>query len=516
MGAERLSMRNVREILRQKWVLKRTHREVARSLGISAGAVAGAVTRARAIGLDWAQLEALDDTSLEQRLYGPKVAGSQERPQPDCAYIHTERRRAGVTLELLHLEYLERHPDGYRYTAFCDAYRAWLQKHRVSMRQVHHAGEKLFVDYSGKKPQVVDPETGEATPVELFVAALGASDFTYAEATRTQRGHDFIASHVRTFEYLGGVPEAVVPDQLRSGVTTPCRYEPGIQRTYEELALHYGTTVLPARPAHPRDKAKVEVAVQVAQRWILARLRNETFFSLDALNVRIAALLEELNDRPMRLYGESRRQLFERLDKPALKPLPSGAFVYGEWKRARVSIDYHVEVDRHLYSVPYALVGEQLDVRSTALTVELFHRGQRVASHARSSHRGRHTTLREHMPKAHQQHLEWTPSRLVHWAGSIGPATQGLVEAILADRPHPEMGYRSCLGILRLARRYGPERLEAACGRALRVRARSYRHVDSILKNGLDRLAPPEATNQAAEPTHDATHENVRGGGYYQ
>ena len=514
MATERLSMRKTREILRLKWCLGRSHREVAQSLAVSVGVVGATVSRAKAQGLDWAAVEALSDNELDQRLYIAKPAAGAQRPPPDCAALDLERRRPGVTLALLHLEYLEKHPEGYRYTQFCEIYRRWLKRRRLTMRQTHRAGEKLFVDYAGQKPHIVDPRTGECIDVELFVAVHGASNFTYAEATLSQQGPEWIQSHVRALAAFGGVPGAIVPDQLKSGVTTPCRYEPGVQRTYQELAEHYGTVILPARPAKPRDKAKVEAGVLVAERWILARLRNETFFSLDALNERIAELGEELNDRVMRRYGQSRRQLFAKLDRPALKPLPPEPFVYGEWQVARVNIDYHVEVDHHYYSVHHSLVHERVEIRLTASTVEIFLRGQRVASHARSHQRGGHTTLAEHMPKAHQKHLEWTPSRIISWAATIGPQTAELVRVILADRPHPEQGYRSCLGILRLGRRYGEERLEAAAARALAAGARSYRHVDSVLKHGLDRvpLAEPAAALQSALEFHT----NVRGRDYYR
>jgi transposase len=506
-------MRKTREILRQKWELGRTHREVAASVGLSLGAVALTVGRATGAGLDWAVAQTLSDAALEERLYGARDE-ARARPMPDCEYIHAERKKPGVTLELLHHEYLEKHPEGYRYTQFCERYREWLKRRGQTMRQEHLAGEKLFVDYAGKKPSIVDPTTGEVIAVELFVAVLGASNYTYAEATLTQRGPDFIASHVRALQYLGGVPALLVPDQLKSGITKACRYEPGIQRTYEDLARHYGTSVLPARPHRPRDKAKVEVGVQIAERWIVARLRHETLFSLEALNERIDELLLDLNGRRMRVYGASRRELFDRIDRPALKPLPAEPFAYSEWKTARLNIDYHAEIDHHYYSAPHALVHEQLDARLTAVTVELFHRGERVASHVRSYKRGGHTTVAEHMPKAHQKHMEWTPSRILHWAGSVGPKTRELAQAILAERRHPEQGYRSCLGILRLGKRYGNERLEAACARALSVRARSYRHVESILKNGLDRLPSP-AEEQSSEGARRAGHENIRGGGYY-
>ena len=514
MATERLSMRHTREILRQKWVLRRSHREVARSLGISNGAVGTTVLRAQTAGLDWTQVEGLPDEALEARLYGrPEVAGQRGRPWPDCVWIHAERRKPGVTLELLHLEYLEQHPAGYRYTQFCEIYRRWLKRRGLSMRQVHRAGEKCFVDYAGQKPRLTDPTTGEVRTVELFVAVLGASNYTYAEATLTQQLPDWLGSHQRALAFFGGVPGAIVPDQLKSGVTVPCRYEPGVQRTYAELARHYGTVILPARPAKPRDKAKIEVAVQIAERWILARLRHETFFQLAALNARIAELLADLNARRMRRYGASRQELFERLDRPALRPLPAEPFVYAEWKLARVNVDYHVELARHYYSVPYALVHERVDVRATATTVEIFHRGQRVAAHVRDDMPGRHTTDAAHMPKAHLRHLEWSPSRLITWGRTIGPNTAALVEAILADRPHPEQGYRSCLGLLRLGRRYGEARLEQACTRALSVRARSYRHVDAILKRGLEQLPLPTAPAACPVPL---VHEHLRGRAYYQ
>jgi transposase len=519
MPAERLSMRQVKEILRQKWELGRSHREIAESVGVSAGSVGKVATRATRAGLTWAQVEALSEDALEVRLYGPREGAQCDRPRPDCAYLHAERAKPGVTLELLHLEYLEKHPNGLRYTQFCDDYRQWVRRQRLSMRQVHRAGEKLFVDYSGKKPHIVDGETGELVEVELFVAVLGASNYTYAEATRTQTVGDWIGSHVRCLEFLGGVPRDLVPDQLKSGVTGACRYEPAIQRTYEEMAQHYGTTVLPARPAHPRDKAKVERAVQVAQRWILARLRHRTFFSLEELNAAIAELVADLNARTMKTYGASRRELFERIDRPALRPLPESRFVCGDWKKVAVNIDYHVDYDGHYYSVPFTRVGERLWVRATATTIEIYEdqerrEERRIVAYARSYERGRHTTLTEHMPKAHQAHAEWTPSRLQQWAAAIGPETAKLVEAILTERRHPEQGYRSCLGILRLCKRYGRDRLEAACARAVAVRARSYRHVDSILRSGLDRI--PLKTAAPADAPLPLLHANVRGRGYYQ
>ncbi len=513
MAPPRLPMTKIREILRLKWRLGMSHREVARSLQISPGTVGQTVSRAKRAQLSWDDVERQTDDELRNRLYGVPGPRSSKRAMPDLAKVDVELRRVGVTLELLHLEYLQEHPNGYSYSRFCELHREWRQSRRLTMRQPHRAGEKMFVDYSGKKPSIIDPETGEVHTVELFVAVLGASNKTFAEATRTQKSQDWIASHIHAFEYFGGVPRALVPDQLKSGVTRSSRYEPEIQRTYQEMARHYDTAIIPARPRKPRDKAKVEVAVLVAQRWILARIRDEQFFSLAALNARISDLLEELNQRPMRTYGGvSRQKLFENIERAQLRPLPLERFIYAVWKKARVNIDYHIEADKHYYSVPYTLAKEQVEVRVAAMTVEVFHKGKRVASHRRRRAPGRHSTIPSHMPKAHQKHLEWTPSRLIRWASTMGPHTKALVSAILDDRPHPEQGYRSCLGILRLEKRYGADRLEAACLRALRAGARSYKRVESILKNGLDsRPLMPDSPDTTPRPGHT----NVRGPDYY-
>lgn len=511
MATHRLTMRNTKEILRYKWALQRSHREVAQSLGISAGVVGATLRRASEAGLTkWSDVEELDEELLEYRLYGERSESS--RPLPDYAYVHAERSRPGVTLALLHHEYLEQHPGGYQYTRFCDHYRDWLKTRRLSMRQVHKAGEKMFIDFAGQQPQIVDPKTGEVIKVELFVAVLGASSYTYAEALPSQKSVDWIRGHVHALEYFGGSPRAYVSDNLKSAVTKACRYEPVANRTYDELARHYGAAILPARPYKPKDKAKAEVAVQIAERWILAAVRNETFSSLNELNARIFELLERLNDRPMRAYKESRRELFERLDKPQLLPLPSRRFEFVDFVKCTVHIDYHVEVFDHYYSVPYELriSRKHLEARVTATTVEILANGKRVTSHPRSYKKHEHTTNPEHMPKAHREHMEWTPRRMCSWASKVGPNTEVLVTTILEQRRHPEQGYRSCLGILRLSRRYSDERLEVACGRALAVGARSYRHVERILKNGLDRLEENASTGRAP-----IDHENIRGKDYY-
>lgn len=528
MATERLSMRKTREILRLKWVLGRSHREITRALSVSLSTVSETATRAKVAGVDWAAVEQLDDAALEAKLYPPPPTATTRPALPDPAKLDLELRKKGVTLRLLHHEYLTAHPDGYGYTAFAEAYREWRRKRKIAMRQEHRAGDKVFVDYAGMRPTIVDRETGARASVELFVAVLGASNYTYAEATYTQKVPDWLSSHVRAFEFFGGVPAAVVPDQLKSGVTQADRYEPGIQRGYAELGEHYGIAIIPARPAHPQDKAKVEVGVQIAERWILACLRNQVFYSLGELNARIRELLDELNARVMRRYGVSRRALFEQLDKPALRALPTDRFVCGEWKRARVHIDYHVEYDHHYYSVPYQLSGEEVWVRATAMTIEVYHRRAaellgidalpvenqrkrpRVASHVRSYKRGAHTTDARHLPTRHREHAEWTPDRLVRWAASVGPNVGALVEKILAERRHPEHGYRSCLGIMRLEKKYGAARLDAACERVAAVGARSYKHVESVLRLGLDQRAPNDVPDVSV-----GEHENVRGRDYY-
>jgi transposase len=507
-------MRKTREILRLKWQQQRSHRQIAHAIRVGVGSCSEVATRAKRAGLtSWDDIASLSEEELEAKLY-PATAGAGPRAKPDPAMIHIELRRPGVTLRLLHEEYLARHEDGYGYTQYVAHYREWANRQKVTMRQIHKAGEKVFVDYAGMRPSVVDPTTGERIPVELFVAVLGASNYTFAEATATQQSADWIGSHVRLVEYLGGVPALCVPDQLKSGVVLASRYEPGIQRTYEEWSQHYGTSILPARPVSPRDKAKVEVGVQIAERWILARLRNVTCFSLDELNEQIATLLVDLNSRVMKRYGKSRKQLFDELDRPALAPLPTARFTHGEWSHAKVGLDYHVRADHHDYSVPYQLVGENVDIRLSSATIEAYRRGKRVASHVRSHERGGTTTLIEHMPAAHQRHAEESVTELEAWATRVGTCTLALVRAILSERRHPEHGFRSCRGLKNLARHYDPQRIEAACERALVVGARSYTHVESILKHRLDQQPLPE-TVQSDETPPPLDHENIRGPDYY-
>lgn len=513
MSKERLSMRKTKEILRLRLSQGLTVRETSRSVGVSTGVVDKAVCRARTAGLSWEAAEALDEAELEVRLYGKgAVSAGASRPKPDPVYVHQQLSRTGVTLELLHLEYLQEHPDGYRYTAFCEVYRRWKGHKPGWMRQTHTAGEKAFTDYSGKKPQIVDAATGAVLEVELFVSALGASSYTYAEATRTQRIEDWLGSHVRMVEFYGGATTMVVPDQLRSAVRTPCRYEPRITQSYAQWARHYGTAIVPARPRKPKDKAKVEVAVQVAQRWILARMRNEIFFTLHALNTRIWELLADLNARPMRGYGgQSRRELFELLDRPALGPLPETRFEIAEWDEAGVNRDYHFEVNKHWYSAPCALLGERIETRTTATMVEAFFRGRRVCAHLRDDTPYLHTTDMGHMPPRSRHHADGVAS-VLRWADTVGPHAVAMVGAIVNANPIREQGYRSARGLQRVGEQFGAERTEAACERAMSFGARSYKPVERILRLGREN-AGTEADD--ANTSSGIRHDNVRGPGYY-
>src|SRR5262245_3173975 len=512
MPRQRLSMRQIHEVLRLKWAAGLSERQIARSLGLSRPTVAAYVRRAQVAGLSWPLPAGLDAATLEQRLFPSSATPAPTtRLVPDWATVHHELKRKGVTLVLLWQEYKATTPDGFQYSWFCQTYRAWASKLNLVMRQPHRAGEKLFVDYAGQGIPIVNAQTGEVHEAALFIAVLGASNYTYVEATWTQSLPDWISSHVRAFAALGGVPEIVVPDNLKAAVTRAHRYEPELNRTYADLAHHYGVAVIPARAAKPRDKAKVEVGVQVVERWIVARLRHHTFFALAEVNAAIGELLPALNARPFKKLPGSRHSLFETLDRPALKPLPAQPYEYAEWKLARVNIDYHVEVDGHYYSVPYALVKQQLEVRVSAQVVELFHKGTRVASHLRSRLKGRHSTVAAHMPTAHRHYVAWTPQRLIRWAADSGTATARVVETILASRPHPQQGFRSCLGIMRLGKSYGSERLEAACRRALTLGACSYKSIESILKHGLDRTPLPATPPPPAAPRHA----NIRGPEYY-
>jgi transposase len=520
MPNRRLSVRKIKEILRLKFDCGISDREIARSCQVSRSTVADYLRRASAARLIWEEASLLSENQLEERLFpNEHVPSSVQRPLPDCEHIYKELRtyrKYNLTLSQLWLEYKEIHPDGYQYTQFCEHYWRWRKKLDYVMRQEHRGGEKLFIDYADGL-SIVDPITGELILTQLFLAVWGASSYTYAEASLSQTLPDWIGAHRRALEYFNCVPRVLVPDNLKSGVNRACKYEPELNPTYSDMAEHYGCAVIPARPRKPRDKAKVESGVLVAKRWILAVLRHRTFYNLSELNAAIRDCLERLNTRPLKKLNKSRREIFEAIDRINALPLPLRPYEYAEWCKAKVQLNYHIEVRTHYYSVPYQLIHEKLDIRLTAKALEVFHKGERVAVHVRSYQINGYTTLPEHMPPEHRFYAEWNPERFIRWAGKTGEATAQLVEHILATRPYPEQGYKTCLGIINLTRDYEPVRVEAAARRALNFNTCSFRSMKAILAAGLDRQSdnPDGVENQPGLPGL-LPHKNIRGPEYYR
>lgn len=516
MTTKRVTMQKLKDVLRLRYGAELSMRQIAASLQLSTGVVSKYISRAQAAGLGWPLPDGLSEAELARQLQPRRAVGLvQAATEPDFTAIREELGNKGMTLQLLWEEYAEAHPDDhYSYSRYTVLYRQWRARQQLSMRQVHRAGEKLFVDYCGPTMAVVNPSTGEIRTAQVFVAVLGASSYTYAEATWSQSLPDWIGSHARAFEFYGGVPQLVVPDNLKSAVTKACRYDPDLNPAYQQMAEHYGVAVMPARPYKPKDKSKAEVGVQVVERWIMMRLRKHTFFTLAALNQAIRFLLEELNQRPFKKRPGSRLSQFEQVDQPALKPLPDSPYQYRDIKKARVHLDYHVEYDQHFYSVPYQLVKQAVMVHAGQTSVAIMHQGKQVALHPRSFNKGGHSTDPNHMAKAHLKHQQWSPQRFLKWAAEIGPHTVNVVEHQLVSRPHPEHGYRACLGLLNLTKKYGQQRLEAACQRAHRINAMTYKSINSILSSSLDKvpLEPSDTDDQIALPLD---HDNVRGADYY-
>jgi transposase len=506
-------MRQIIEVLRLKHQHQLSIRDIASSCGLSPSTVGDCLSRAQGLQLGWPLPEGLSESDLHARLYEkPSLPSSEQGVNnlPDWSHIQSELRRPNVTVRLLWQEYRRSTPNSLGYSRFCQCFNTWRKALDPTLRQVHVPGEKLFVDWAGQTVPIQGSD-GTLTRASLFVAVMGASNKIFAEAFADQKLHSWILAHVHAYAFYSGVPQLTVPDNAKTAVNSACRYEPILHRTYQEMAEHYGTTILPTRIKRPRDKAKVETAVQIAQRQILAALRDVTFFSVDELNQAITTRLAQINAEAFQKLEGTRDNWFETLDRPKLKPLPMVPFSVAVWSEAKVNIDYHIVFDRHYYSVPYAFIHQTLDVRATETTVELFHEGKRVAAHARSHQPGKFTTLDEHRPKSHQRFLEWTPSRMIGWSQNVGPLCASVVEQILASRPHPEQGFRSCLGIIRLAKAYTSVRVEAACKRALHYGTLSYRSIESILKNRLDEQPLEESLPQIT-PLHD----NVRGGTYYR
>lgn len=504
-------MRNIKEILRLKSEGNLSIRQIAKACSCSHSTVLSILGRAKTVGVSHPVPPEMTDKQLEAFLYPPAITlESNSRALPDMQYIHDELKKTkGVTLQLLWQEYKENNPQGLMYSQFCEHYRQWRKQREVSMHIEHRAGEKMFVDWAGATVQIIDPETGEIEKAYLFLAVLGASSYTFALACRSMDLDQWISAHCLAFSYFGGVTSVVVPDNLKAGVTKTCYYEPTINRTYQELANHYNTVIIPTRVASPQDKPKVEVGVKIAESWILAALRNYQFLHIAELNEAIQVKLEELNNRPFQKLEGSRREVFLNIDQPALKPLPTTVYEFAEWKKAHVNIDYHVVFAKNLYSTPYQLIKQEVEVRATRNIIEIFHNGSRIASHQRSYRIGKYVTDPNHRPPHHQAYLEWTPERIVNWAGSIGPSTAKFVEQLLASKLHIEQGYRVCLGVIRLAESYPAERMEKASERAIACNAISYQNLKLILEKGLDK----NAMNPASPPIIE--HANIRGAKYF-
>ena len=498
-------MRMIKEVLRLHHSSGLSQKQITKALGCSRGAVAEYLHRAQVAGLSWPLPDDLDDVQIERRLFPPRTS-TKSRPQPDFNYIHTELKKKGVTLIQLWAEYREDHPDGYGQSQFCELYGRFAKSLNLVMRQEHKAGHKAFSDFAGKTLFITNPCTGEVTPVFLFVCTLGASSFTFADLFWNQSTESWCNGHAAAFSYFNGCPEIVVPDNPKPVVTKACPYEPDINPGFAQMASHYDIAVIPARVRRPKDKAKVEAAVGLATRWILAVLRKRTFFSLFEARAAVRELLDKLNDRQFKRMQGSRRSLYELIDKPALKPLPLVPYEYAQFKKSLVNIDYHVEYERHFYSVPYQFRNEVVEIRATSTTIEILRRGKRIATHPRSFTENKASTLIEHRPKNHRQYGDWPPERLITWARTIGPSAAALMEAIMARQKYPELGYRSCMGILRLAKQFPEYRLEAACKRALCIRGLSYKSVKSILDSNLDQRTVAEKPQDLA-----IVHANIRG-----
>lgn len=499
----------VREVFRLKWAENKSNRFIGKALNVSKSTVGTYLARAARAKINCLnQIDSLNDEELKKIIFPHKEV--EVHPKLDFEKIHKELKRKHVTLMLLWQEELEDNPNLYSYNHFCLLYRKWRGEQKISMKQTHKAGEKAFIDYAGTTVPIHNKKTGEVNEAQIFVEVLGASDYAYVEATWTQSTRDFLRSNINACEYFGGVAEIWVPDNLKSAVSIASRYEPEINQSYRQLAEHYGVAVIPARAYRPKDKAKVENGVLNVSRWILARLRDQKFFSLDELNESIWNLLEDYNDKKMQGLSQSRKMLFEDIEKSALKALPMKKFELACWKKAKANIDYHIVLEKCFYSVPYKLRGKELQVRYTDSCVEVFYQSKRVASHRRLFKEKSTSTIKEHMPAGHREYSDWSPSRIINWARRIGPFCALVCQKIMEDREHPELGFRSCLGIIRLEKKYSKERLENACKRALKIGGLTYKSISSILTKGLDHQELEESSEM------EIKHENIRGSDYYQ
>ena len=504
-------MRKIRQVLRLHHESKQSRRSIARSLGLSRDAVADYLTRAAAAGIQWPMAPEIDDAELEQRLFPPVSASKTGRkPEPDWAMIHQELKRKGATLMVLHEEYLAEYPAGLSYSLFCQRHQEFMHLLKRSMRQIYVAGERVFVDYAGPTLPLTDRVSGFIRQVQIFVGVLGASNYTYAEGHLSQSLPNWIAAHVRMFQFFGAVPAVVVCDNLKSAVNKASRHEPVVNATYQNLADHYDTVILPARPYKPKDKSKAENGVLIVERWIMFRLRKRVFHSLAELNEAIAELLADLNNRPFQKLPGCRRSAFEQLDRPAMQPLPASPYQYAEFRKVRVGLDYHVEFDGCHYSVPYQLKDKEIELRITESMLEVLARGKRVASHMRQIGMSK-VTDPQHMESAHRHFGLWQAEEALAWAGRTGVNVRRFLEQLLANLKTHEHGYRADNSLKKLAKEYGEERLDSACQRAIEIGASSPASVRSILRSQLDKQASTSEERQEASFDHD----NVRGSTHY-
>ncbi len=513
MGRRRMTMRKIREIMRLRYSCKCSYSEISKSLGISKTTAIKCIKKVTTANISWPLPEGLDDEKLESILYKSvkKFDRNESRNFPDWKIVHQELKRKGVTRQTLWEEYAEDNPGAIQYSQYCSGYREWLKSQKISMHQTHKGGEKLFVDYCGKTIAIYDSQTNEVQQAQIFVAVWGASNYTYAEASLSQNSPSWISSHVRAFEYFDCVPKVIVPDNLKSGVTKVCKYDPDINPSYSDLAQHYDFVVLPARAYRPKDKAKAEAGVLLVTRWILAVLRNRKFFSLGELNDAIKDLLVKLNEKNFQKIPGSRKSHFEKLDLPNARRLPDQRYLYTHVNFCRVNVDYHIVVDDHFYSVPYNHRGKKVKVRISEKVIEVFFKNHRIAIHKKSSQKWKYTTIPEHMPSFHKQYAEWTPSRIYTWAENVGEYTRIMCEQLISQSKHPEQGFRRCLGLLRQGKRFGDDRVEKACERAFNYKVFDYKKVKSILEYGLENnLQTGKTENQKI-----VHHENIRGSQYY-
>lgn len=510
-------MTPIKDLCRMLLTTSLSNRRIAGALHIAPNTANRYRARLAEEALDWTTVSELDEETLNRRLNTGRSQLLLTFVEPDWSYVHDELQRRGVTVTLLHEEYAESLvANAMSETEFRRRLHRYQRTRGLVMRQVHRPGECLFLDFSGMRPSLTDPVTGERTPVELFAAVFGASRKTFVYAVASQTLPDWIHANVTALEFFGGVPMFLVPDNLKSAVISHKRGEGALlNKTYSECAAHYGTTILPARPSTPKDKAHVELGVKIAQRWILARLRNRTFASLVELNLAIAELLTRMNDKPMRgCGGKSRSQLFDELDRPALNALPVVPYIFGEWQIGmRVGQDYHVRWGDQYYSVPYTLVSAKVNLKATRTEIMVFHRDRRVALHPRHHEPGYVCTLPEHQPQSHRAYARDQPAAVMTWAQAAGGAVHRFLQQHIEHHRRPAQSLQAGRGLQKLAREYGIDRLQAACDKALRLHACSIRSVKSMLQRGLERFAP--SAEEAANDTPVTTHDNVRGANYY-